>query len=205
VPLKYAKSKFTYKASKLYPEVCKSPPEKYHPPPPGLTQYIAQLVFTKWRLLGAAGTGGWDTPENIFQADTLYAKGRLNLWNYTKTLNTYLNTTYIPVEAVNLGLRAHFWYKKAYVSACLPTFYRVSLYDGTNPFGDQKTDSSLWLLTDQQIYFGSWTANWGLTLTPEMLNASTFGIGVQIFASTKSAAPPIAWIDSMHLFVSYYL
>ena len=146
----------------------------------------------------SVGTLSWTNPTNIYTTNSTYAVGGSTT---SGSLTNYLvATTFgfsIPLNAIITGVSATYATNNS--TSTTGGFYALaSLWNGSsttidNSIGNDLITSSTF---SNNTVFGGINKSWGATLTPTIVNSSTFGVALSIFNQILS-------IDSVTLTIYY--
>lgn len=150
----------------------------------------------------STGTGAWSGPTNIYVSDNTRAsvtKTAVGSSNYLVGRNCGFS---IPSNATITGVMVIVENYSA--SPNTSTSFSVKLWNGSST----STDSSIgtaktWSpgTSESTWWFGGASDVWGATLTPAIVNSSSFGCGIQLVTTTS--APRTGYIDYVSIQVYY--
>ena len=135
------------------------------------------------------GGVAWATPGNAALSDNAYATAVLALGDASQTLKCTGFGFSIPPRANIIGVKLEVERSQTGGGADIRD-NQISLFVGGSPEGDNKADTATtWPGADAYKTYGGATDTWGLgTLTPAIVNASDFGIGVRAEALAAGTA-----------------
>ena len=158
---------------------------------------------------GASGTIGgftgvaWTSPGNITASDDSYASVDLTLTNTTSQALQATNFGFgIPPHATIDGILCTFERKASAESVIRDN--HVYLIYSNNLLGDNKVSApAYWLTTEGDVTFGSPSDQWGATLTPSIVNDSSFGVLIDAQYYSAYAGTETAYVDRIYITVYY--
>lgn len=149
----------------------------------------------------SVGTTAFVSPSNVSASDNTYA---------TKLAGTPLTTYYltvtnfnfsIPSNATVAGIEVNVEGKKS-LAQDTGRFSNVKLILSGSISGTSQSSSQELATSDSITTFGSSSNLWGNTLTPAVVNASNFGVGVSMFISPSDVNTTVS-LDHITMKVYY--
>jgi hypothetical protein len=152
---------------------------------------------------------GYDIPNNSMQPDNVYATATAILavlYGPTQNLTLTNFGFSIPSGATICGVVATIKKKAANVNVLSTVYdYSVKLVKNGVVSGNNKAFAGNWTTTNTLFTYGGDADNWGVSLTPADVNASSFGIAFSAYISGTISLIPSAQIDHIQLTVYYQL
>jgi len=111
----------------------------------------------------------------------------------------------VPTGATIVGLEVQILRRVDNVGVTYPdiTDYSIRLIRvGALITGDDKADVAVWGTAESWAYYGDDSDLWGATLTPAIVNDTTFGVAVSLDA-TGGITSAIAYIDQLIITITY--
>lgn len=136
-------------------------------------------------------------PTNALISDNSYATSVLLLGQTTQLLKATNFGFSIPLDATILGVLVEVERSSTVLSAVRDNSIRL-VKAGTIS-GDEKASATLWPTSDAYASYGSASDLWGLSLTPQNVNASDFGVVIGAIADVAATAQ----IDHIRITITY--
>ena len=167
----------------------------------------SQLAGLGANLSWASGTLNWTNPTNIYADDTSYATASSSSDYITHYLRASNFGFAIPSGATILGFQAIVRVKASSLDPgnTYVTFWSLKPVDASGALGAEKLGmGSSWPVTESDMTFGSATDLWGMTLTPDVVNDTDFGVAISAKGVMGTGEkPPTAYIDCVTIVVYY--
>lgn len=106
----------------------------------------------------------------------------------------------VPSDATILGVTVEIE-RSCSVLTTITDFVLKLVASGTISGTDHADVATFWPTTDAYAAYGSVSDLWGVSLTPAIINASTFGVAIAAFSGSNANA----LIDHMRITVTYSL
>lgn len=141
----------------------------------------------------------WSGTGNVGIDDGLYASVTLNTGEFSKPLECSNFGLTIPATALVTGIEVRY---RRFSNLTNSVASIIRFYTNGNELSTNAQDppSGRWQTTETEVTFGSSTDAWSLTLTPDLLNSSSFS--VRILASNTGASAT-GYIDLVQIRVHY--
>jgi hypothetical protein len=162
-----------------------------------------------------AGTGtnrnsayeAWSNVSNISSSNNAYATvAHDSGLNYSDHLQATNFSFTIPTDATIKGVYVRIERKASHNTGVTSRAVdqEVKLLKGGVQTGDNKADTAtIWPTSDTYKTYGSSSDMWGTTLTPSDVNASTFGVELQIWTDLAAVLTPTSSVDHIEMTVYY--
>lgn len=162
--------------------------------------------FTSARSIVAESTfsGSWSNPDFAKSADGNTADFTFSLKNVPSSYLLFHDFDFaVPSSATITGVTVRIT-RSASLSYIKDA--TVTLMDGNDEAGDNLAVSSLgWTASLQARTYGGDQELWGRSLSPDVVDDETFGVGVSMVVSTLNdvLTPPVARIDEVAVSIAY--
>ncbi|MGZ8536987.1 MAG: T9SS type A sorting domain-containing protein [Flavisolibacter sp.] len=163
----------------------------------------AQSVTKTALISSQTGSSSWFATPGISTAvqhnDGVYLKSEIGADLSSNTLTLTSFGFNIPTHAPINGIIVTIKRRSAHTSQI--TDKNIKLIIGGLQSGDNKASTTVWTNSDQVIKYGAATNKWSVTgLSASKINASNFGIAIQVQNSSSAGA---AFIDHVSITVYY--
>jgi hypothetical protein len=157
-------------------------------------------------------TNPWSNPTNIISSNNTYSSVSLNngqvsdvvvATNFGFSIPTSATIDGVTVEIEKYGSRTVFFIPIRYIidnTISLTT-------DGTNPTGDNKATGTPWPIADTSpstyTSYGGAADGWNASLTPTLVNSTSFGIYIDVSCIFWPGGPETGYIDHIRVTIDY--
>jgi hypothetical protein len=145
----------------------------------------------------------WSQPNRSIGSDNLYSKVSLKSGEITKYLEDKTFSFSVPNDAVITGVVV-FIERYADASSNIRDYSIRLEINGSVVGTDHGTGNAVWSSTESTIQYGSNTDSWGLTLTPNDVNSSTFGVLTSVYIPSGGPATVYdAYADNVEVLIYF--
>lgn len=157
-------------------------------------------------------TNPWSNPTNLISSNNTYSSVSLNngqvsdvvvATNFGFSIPTSATIDGVTVEIEKYGSRTVFFIPIRYIidnTISLTT-------DGTNPLGDNKANGTPWPISDTSpstyTSYGGSADGWNASLTPSLVNSTSFGIYIDVSCIFWPGGPETGYIDHIRVTIDY--
>lgn len=141
----------------------------------------------------------WNNVNNVLTSNDSYTTGSMFLSGpETDTLRASTFGFTVPSLAVVKGIVVEIERKASVPGVVIDA--EITIRKGTTN-SNNKSIGAVWSTTESYVSYGGAADLWGLTLTPDEVNASTFAVNIR--AGNATGDPGIASIDHVRVTVYY--
>ncbi len=141
----------------------------------------------------------WNNPTNSLSSNDTYATASLFLnGQQTDALRVATFGFTIPSLATVNGVTVEIERKSSMTNTIKD--YIISIRKGTTD-SNNKSTAAFWSTTESYVTFGGPADLWGLTLTPDEVNETTFAVNIRVTNETET--PVVASVDHVRVTITY--